>query len=143
LFDNVHAYFYENVLACYNEYEDRRSESKTGLSIDLRKAIVAATALFHFREHLPKQYKKSREEFAKSCLDYDLLGDICNASKHNSLTKHWKYLNSSESIKEIIELTKFNDSLGDYFFQEKIICIKLIDNSERDLFDILTKVLNM
>jgi len=143
LFDDVHAYFYENVLTSYKDYEDRQSESKTGLSIDLRKAIVSATSLFHFREYLPAEHKKSREELSGLCSDYDLLGDIVNASKHKKLTRQWKYLNSSTFIKELKIITMFEDKEGKYSYSEKIISVKLIDGTERNLFNILTNVLNM
>lgn len=143
MFEDVHTYFYENVLTSFRDYEDRMSISKTGLSIDLRKALVAATSLFHFREHLSEEHKKSRSEFAKICSDYDLLGDIVNSAKHKKLTRDWKYLNSSDSVNELVILTKFNDEQGEYYFSEKIILVKIIDGSERDLFDVLTNVLNM
>jgi len=143
MFDDIHAYFIENVRASYAEYKKRRNESKAGQNIDLRKSLAAANSLYHFREHLPNKYKKSRKELSQLCSDYDLLGDIVNASKHNILTKNWKFLNTAKNISEQIIMTRYQDSEGEYFNREKIICVKLIDGSERDLFDVLTNVLNM
>ena len=143
LFDEIHAYFIENVLSSYQDYKKRRFETKSGQSTDLRKALIASSFLYHFREHLPKQFIKSRKEFSVMCLDYDVLGDVVNVSKHNTLTQNWKYVNSVKNIFEIVVSTEFIDEKGKYFFHEKKILIKLIDDTERDINEILTNVLNM
>jgi len=143
MFDDIQAYFIENVLASYSDFKRSRNELKAGQSLDLRKALVAANSLYHFREHLPIQYKKTRKELLSLCADYDLLGDIVNASKHNTLTNNWKYLNSADSIYEQIIITRYQDSEGEYFNISKIICVDLVDGKKRYIFDILTNVLNM
>lgn len=143
MFDDIHAYFHENVLSSYLDYKKRRNEHNVGRNVDLKKALIAANSLYHFREHLPSKYKKKREEFALLCEDYDLLGDVVNVSKHNKLTQKWKYINSTDSIEEILVITKYVDSKGEYFNSEKNINVRIIDGTKRDLFNILTNVLNM
>ncbi len=86
MFDDVAALFHENVIVAYQEYIRARTSRVAGRSQDLRLALSAAAALYHFREHLPKNLRRSRVELEKACADYGLLGDIVNASKHGELT---------------------------------------------------------
>ena len=76
VFDDLRAYFYENVVATFNAYFEVKRNGLYGASRDLRAAIVAATALYHLREHIPTAHQESRAELAQICPDYDLLGDI-------------------------------------------------------------------
>lgn len=56
MFDDLHAYFYENVRVAYREFKERLAEPRAGRSIDLRLAVGACEALFHLREHLPEAH---------------------------------------------------------------------------------------
>ena len=58
-----------------------------GMNTDLRLAINAAGALYHFREHLPAGQRPTRSALVAVCPDYALAGDIITAAKHDKLTK--------------------------------------------------------
>ena len=84
MFDDLTAYYHENVVASFIEYLDICNDGVAGRSRDLRAALAAASALFHLREHLPTG-SLSRTDVERFCPDYALLGDVVNASKHKAL----------------------------------------------------------
>jgi len=142
MFDDLAAFFYENVVAAFTDYSTIKRDDPYGQSKDLRAAIIAATALYHLREHVPARYRKSRSEIAKLCPDYDLLGDVVNAAKHDHLTQGEPQINSAEDIYEMTVVTRYEDQDGEYSDAQKMVMVKLNDGSERDLFEVLTSVIN-
>lgn len=143
MFDDLSAYFHENIITAYKQYKEEKEKPVSGRSNDLRLAINAAIALYHFREHLPKQHAKTRKQLSQNCPDYDLLGDVVNASKHKKLIRKASKITSAEKIYEEIVETKYVDSKGEYFHNEKFAIVELNDGTRRDLFEVLTNVLNM
>jgi hypothetical protein len=85
--EKLYARFHDTVLVPYREYKTLRKERKAGRYADLNAARSAAAAAYHFREHLPKRYKKSHGSMTALCADFSLLGDVVNALKHGILTK--------------------------------------------------------
>lgn len=142
MFDSIRSYFVRNVLANYKSYRNSIEEKETGVHNDLRLAINAATSLYHMREHMPKSHQKSRAEIAKICSNYDLLGDVVNASKHQILDRGDPKLNSAEKIEEIVLITEYEDEKGKYYDAEKKIIAHLKDGSEVDIDKILRDVAN-
>jgi len=143
MFDDLSAYFHENVWESYQNFVKSKKSIKAGKSCDLRLAVDAATALYHLREHIPQRQRKSRAKLAKLCPDYDLLGDVVNAAKHNTLTKGNPQIVSAEDIFEQVTSTLYKDEKGDYWHGEKSVFVRLKDGSVRDLYEVLTNVLNM
>lgn len=143
MFDDLAAYFVENVLAAYREFGDSLRSEVYGESNDLRLAVNAAVALYHFREHFPSGAQKTRTQLAAICPDYDLLGDIVNAAKHQTLTRGTPRVSAASDIYEEIVLTQYQDQEGAYWDAEKMVMVKLTDGSTQSLRDILTNVLNM
>jgi hypothetical protein len=80
------AYFYQSVFLAYHRYKQVKNDHEMGDNKDRREALDAGVALYHLREHIPQKIKKSRGQLAALCTDYDLLGDIVNATKHKVLT---------------------------------------------------------
>ena len=142
MFDNIRSYFVRDVLANYEAYRKSIEEKETGVNNDLRLAINSATSLFHMREHMPYQIKKSRSQVAKLCPSFDLLGDIVNASKHKKLTQGKPKLKSAEKIEEIIVITEYEDEAGKYYDSEKKIQAHLDDGRTIDIDEILLDVIN-
>jgi hypothetical protein len=142
MFDDLAAFFYENIVAAFTDYSKVRRNDPYGRSRDIRAAIDAATSLYHLREHLPAQYRKSRSEVAKLCPDYDLLGDVANAAKHDDLTRGKPQINSADDIYEMTVITRYEDCDGEYSDAQKMVMVKLKNGSERDLFEVLTNVIN-
>lgn len=143
MFDDLRAYFYENVVSAYMQYKEARKKPVAGRSTDLRLAINAATALYHLREHLPQQNGKTRKCLSHICPDYDLLGDIVNASKHKKVTRGTPQVVSADSIYEEVVCTEYRDEKGRYLHNEKHVMVDLVCGKKRDILDVLTNVINM
>lgn len=141
--ETFYAFFYETVLIPYNEYKTVRQERNSGSRNDWNAAITASTRAYHLREHLPDQYKKSYSDLVAICADYALLRDVANASKHNHLTRGDAQIASADSIREWVVITMYHDDSGEYKNATKSIEITLKDGTTRELFDVLTNVVNM
>jgi hypothetical protein len=143
MFDDLKAQFFEGIIEPYQEYVRVRNTSESGLNKDLRNAIDVATALYHFREHFPQQQQKTRSQLAQICPDYDLLGDVVNASKHGNLTRGTPQITSAQDIYEEVRITQYEDQQGEYWGSAKDVVVELQDGSHRDLYTIITNVVNM
>jgi hypothetical protein len=141
--EELAAYFYQHVFLAYHRYRQVRNDGEMGDNKDRREAIDAAVALYHLREHIPQPFSKSRAQLAALCPDYDLLGDIVNAAKHNVLTRGTPQVAEADSICERLVFTKYKDQEGEYKHAEKAVEVELIDGSTRDLYEVLTNVVNM
>ena len=142
MLDDLHAYFYNSVVLPYTAYAEVRENGIYGQSKDRGAAINAATALYHFREHIPAPLRKSRKQVAGLCPDYDLLGDVVNAAKHSVVTQGTPQISSAEDIYEQTVSTEYEDSGGCYSDFRKLVVVRLKDGSERHLFEVMTNVLN-
>lgn len=144
MFDDFEAYFHENVWDGYRNYSKVKKSLKAGKSNDLNTALIAASAIFHLREHLPREKSQSYASIVQRCPDYELLGNVVNASKHHILTQRKNALiNGAKDLSEAFISTTYKDELGEYQHVEKSVFIKLKDGTERDLFEVITNVMNM
>ena len=145
MFDNLGAYYHENVVSSFVAYRNLSNDGLAGRSRDLRSALAAATALFHLREHLPAG-ALSRGDVERRCPDYALLGDVVNAAKHKSLsfkTPHGAPLiNDATDLGERLIRIEYEDDEGTYRYVQKIVIVRLADGSERNLLEVLTNVIN-
>lgn len=140
------AYFHHFVVLAYVKYRETKYNGVMGNGDDKRDALNAAVALYHFREHFPESYKDKWKEYPIIDNDYCLCGDLANLSKHNKLEKNIKrvlLVANFENIEEALVVTRYKDLDGDYKHGEKVVFVKLIDGSERDIYEVLTNVLNM
>jgi hypothetical protein len=112
------------------------------MSKNLKLAINSASVLFHIREHMPKQYKKSRNQIERICPEFGLIGDIANASKHKTLTSHNPQIVNSSDIYELFITTNYEDELGKYCGSNVIVEAKLLNGSTVDVGNLLCVVLN-
>jgi hypothetical protein len=146
MFDDVSAYFHENVVQAYDDYLATRASGVAGRSVDVRDAVIAAGALFHFREFLPSPLKPTRADVEKACPDYALLGDIANASKHHALTSGTPHgaplITTAGQVSEQVVVTQYEDAEGQYQCAEKIVRVALNDGSVRDVLGVLSNVMN-
>ncbi len=140
--DELIAYFNEHVIAQFQTFLQRFDENVAGMDKDKLAAINSAQTLYHFREHLPTNYTKTRDEVASKCPDYDLAGDIANVSKHKNITRGNPQILSVDSIYEQTDIIKCKDADGEYFTCKKHVHVKLNDGSVRDVLEILTNVTN-
>lgn len=142
MFDDLKAHFIESVVSSYLAYRSERDSQSYGRSKHLRAAITASTALYHFREHIPAPNKKSRDQTAKDCPDYHIVGDVANAAKHRVLTRGKPRLTSAEDIFERTVITLYEDDAGEYSDCQTVVMVRIAGGVERDLLEVMTNVLN-
>lgn len=145
MFDDLAAYYYENVVTSFATYREMSKDGLAGHSRDLREALSAANALFHLREHLPSG-GLSRGQTESLCFDYALLGDVVNASKHRALTGNTPHgaplVNDASCLSEEIAIIEYEDNEGVYRYSAKTVVVKLTNGEERNLLEVLTNVIN-
>lgn len=138
--------FYNNVVVAYDGYATNRDSDISGRSSQMRTAIEAATALFHFREHLPAEHAKTRSQVVDECLDYRLVADVVNAAKHRVLTRDTSegppLVNSVGDFEELTVITEYEDDEGNYTDARTVVNINCSDGVCRSLDNALTTVLN-
>jgi len=146
MFDDLAAYYHENVVAAFIAYRETSKDGVAGRSRDLREAIIAATALFHLREHLPKPGAPSRTEVERLCPHYALLGDVVNAAKHKSISQNTPHgaplVTDAEKLTEKLLVIEYEDAEGAYRCTQKTVVAMLADGTERNLLEVLTNVMN-
>ncbi|MCC4118483.1 hypothetical protein LLG90_24295 [Aromatoleum toluclasticum] len=146
MFDDLTAYFYENVVSLYDDYIALKKSTKSGRSKDVRAAMIAASALFHLREHLPANHGLSRAAIERLCADYGVLGDVVNASKHNSISQSTPHgpplVTSATEIFEQITITQYEDEAGPYRSIVKDVVVRLADGTTCSVSEALRKVMN-
>ncbi len=142
MFEDIRSYFVRNVLANYKDFRKQIKSRVYGLDSDVRLALNVASPLYHMREHIPKNHRKSRSEISKECPEYDLLGDIVNASKHKELNQNKPKLKKASAIKETLVSTEYEDEEGKFHDIEKKVYAILDSGEEIDLQKILLTVIN-
>ena len=146
MFDDLPSLFYNNVVLAYDRYVSIRDGTTWGHDRHTRSALDAATALFHFREHLPQEYKKQRAQVVAECADYRLVADVANAAKHRTLTNRTSegepLVKSAEDVEEITIVTCYEDEDGEYTDATTRIFVNCSDGTKRSLDIALTNVLN-
>lgn len=146
MFDDLKTYFYDHVKTSLDEYMEMRRLGVQGHSQDVRKAVIAAEALFHFREHLPTGHKMSRGDVERSCPEFGLVGDIANASKHADISGNTPHgaplVTSAKDIREHTVSTEYQDGAGTYRHVQKEVFVELTDGSQQRVVDSLLAVMD-
>jgi len=144
--EELAAYYAEHVVAAFIECRDAVRNGMAGKSRDVRSALAAASALFHFREHLEGSASLSRAEAESKCADYAIVGDVTNASKHREIARKTPHgpplVRAATDISEEIVITMYLDELGEYRGTVKAVAVTLSDGTRRDLVELLANVLN-
>lgn len=143
MFENVKRYFDENVLREYLEYVQQRKINKIGFSKDLRKGLISAQSLYHFREHLPVGLDITFKKLTQICPNYSLLANIVNVSKHSTIDRGSPQINEARNIREEIFNTTYKDKKGEFQHIQKEVIVKLDSGKEIILYELLTEVINM
>ena len=146
LFDDLIAFYNENVVNAFTEYRDLKDDGVAGRSRDIRSAIRAVNAVFHFREHIDAPNVISRTQAEAQCAEYGIIADIANATKHKTLTGNTPhgapYLSDASQLSERVIVTMYEDGDGEYRHTEKTVVAKLNDGVEHHLIELLTTVMN-
>jgi len=136
--------FHNNVLVPYAILRRFLKEQNHIGDGELRRIVIeCATALFHFREHLPTAQCLTRKHYEEYCPDYGLLADIANASKHHKISNNNPQVVNSEDIHEVLITTEYEDQLGLYTDNMSCVHAKLVDGTTRDIIEAIRNVLNM
>ena len=146
MFDDLASLFYHNVVSAYDQYVSVRDGNTSGRNRHTRTALETATALFHFREHLPSEHAKTRAQVVAECPDYRLVADVANATKHRSLDRDTSegppLVKSAEDIEETTIITRYADEQGEYTDAKTLVFVDCNDGVRRNLDTALTNVLN-
>ncbi len=143
MFSNTRKYYLENVIPSYAEFIDYRNSNEYGQDQLLRKGIVAATSLFHLREHIPVNIRPSKSNLKSRFPYFGLAGDIANVSKHSKITQDNPRISRATQIYEVMRLIFFSDDDGEYVASQLDVIVKLDDGSELLLITILDNVMSM
>jgi hypothetical protein len=145
MFNDLANYFVHNVIAAHKCYRSACSSS-AGVYEHTRYAIEFATALFHFREHLPDPQKLSRIEVERRCPEYRLIADVANASKHQVITAPTpqgpSLVAKAEDIEEETTIVEYTDEDGSYRHACSQVIVACTDGMKRSLDQALIRVLN-
>lgn len=142
MFDNLAVTFYNNVVAAYDEYVAHRDSPAAGRDRHLRTAVEAATALYHFREHLPDSLSGPVKDLEQTSIDYALMRGVANASKHKRVTRRRPLVASAEDIREVTVIVRYSDENGEYSHSQTKIDVICSDGVTRWLDPAITHVLN-
>lgn len=152
MFTDPVSQFFEGVVPAYEQYIKLSKKKDNNKFILMGAAILAADMLFHYREALIPLYPPkalTRAEVSKF-YDYDLIGDVFNATKHDTLTqKRGEILISNrKAIEETIVCTYFPFE-GEttyprefYGVKQTRILVYPTRGGVRDLLEIATNVIN-
>lgn len=143
MFENPRKYYFENVIPSYLDFIEHRKSNEWGQEQLLRKGIIAATSLFHFREHIPENIRPTKSQLKRQYPEYGLVGDITNASKHNVISHDSPLISSANQICEEMRLIFFADNDGKYLAPQLEIVVRLDNGTEFLLVKILFNVLVM
>lgn len=146
MYDDLVAHYHENVIQPYLAFRSALRSKKLAHSQDLRLAITCASALFHFREHLPKEIGLTRSAAEKNCDDYAVLGDIVNAVKHKSLTGNTPHgaplVRDAKDVYESINVLMYEDSRGTYTYSYKTVSARLVSGLCIEVIEPITNTVN-
>jgi hypothetical protein len=142
VYDDLRAHFEQGVVGAYVEYLGAKESHSSGTSLDLRRAITAALALYHFREHIPSRHRKPVQTVRQQCPAYAILNDVANAAKHNTLRRRRARIAAASQVKEVWVRTQYQDDLGSYCHIEKTVVVSLSRGQKLDLLEIMTEVMN-
>jgi len=143
MFVNARKFYVENVLPSYQDFIKHRESNDWGENQLLRKGIVAATSLFHLREHIPTNIQPSKANLKSQYPDYGLIADIANVSKHHELTFDNPQISNASQIYESLRLIEFTDKQGEYVAPQLEVYVKLDNGTEIKLINILYNVMSI
>lgn len=143
MFKNARKYYIENVFPSYQDFITHRASNDWGENQLLRKGVVAASALFHLREHIPDNIRPSKTDLRRQYPDYGLIGDITNVSKHRNISRDNPQITHASQIHENLRYIMFKDEEGEYWAPQLEVYVKLDNTVELKLINILYNVITM
>ncbi len=146
---NTRSHFTEKVLHNYNQFLEYFNTNEIGLHKDILNAGHVAESLNDIAEYLYIEKKALiendynirrvsdfKKELFKKSKDYNVVCNFGDASKHHTLNRNDKLVNSIHDINELLVLIRFEDEKGYYYIVRKSLMIKA-DNVDYLLQDLL------
>lgn len=140
--DELVQHFQLRVRRAYEKYAAVRAGRVSGMQEDKAAALEAAKLLYHLHEHMPAAHKERWETIAVRFPDFALIRDVADSDKHHTLGNQARAVANLSQIEERLVVTFYQDAAGDYRHVEKRVFLKLTAGGERDVFDVLTSVIN-
>lgn len=144
--EDLAQYFHNHVIRSVKAFFAAKSTAIYGRGTLREAALTCAGNLYHFREYIPVEIRKSRDQVSAFCRSYKLLGDAYNAAKHMELTKTPAdgplLVKSSSEVNEEYVTIAFNDVLGEYLDSELVVNAQCADGENRLLDIALVEVMN-
>jgi hypothetical protein len=142
MYDNPKSQFHEDLVESYTQLTEQLRAGPVGMNKGLKAAVQAASALFHFREHLPPTIALTKAQTKALCPEYSLLEDITNVSKHRNLTQGTPTITDPSVFSDFVYLINFEDDLGDFTHTIKQVRARLPSGNHVDVLALVTRVLN-
>jgi hypothetical protein len=139
--EDIAVYFHDHVLKPYRDFIECKHSPEIGGGRDLRAALNAAEAIYHFREQLGAGFKVKCKDIMAKCPDYALARDVTNFKKHRRHDRKSR-LRRADPIQEMIVTTIYRDELGEYYNSVKEFKVHLKDGTSRALSEVLTNAIN-
>ena len=145
------SHFLEEVVPAYERYVELSNRKELKKFELMGAAILAAGLLFHYREAIKPllPHKKLTRNEVSKFYDYDLLGDVFNASKHGTLTQKGReaLVSGKNAIEQTIVNTYFpfdgeETPRNFYGVMQYRILIYPNKGGVRDLLEVETNVIN-
>lgn len=144
MLEDLATHFYTAVVRAFERYESERDSGTTSRR-HLQTAVEAATALFHFREHIPDKFRVTRKDVESQCPEYGLIGDVANSAKHSKVTQKTPHgtplVSTTTDLEEIAIVTEYEDSGGKYYDSQTFIEVQCSDGTKRNLDAALSVVM--
>jgi hypothetical protein len=141
--EDLNVHFTKAILEPYKEYVRIRKAITEGLSQDISRSVILATSLFQFRDYFSPSQQRTEEELSQICPDYALLGEVVRAAQQFEKTGGSLPPASAREIHKEIRMSLYSGQQGEYWGYEREVVMDMPDGSTRDLYEIMTHVLNM
>ena len=142
--NTIRNYYYEYLTPEFESYYNAPILSYIGDAKLRSDALRCACSQYHMRDKL-KRIKGAgfdRNCVAKLCEDYHLIGDVCNASKHEDLNRKDKLIKDDSAILDGMFINYLEDEQGKFSINQAGIFIKTIKGNQIDLLLACVNVCN-
>lgn len=148
------AHYVDTVLPAHEDFIQHYASREVGLRDDIRRACHLAGALrdlpeFVFPDPLFAALRSTftggsaqyRESFWPACRDYQIVCDVANAAKHNTLKQPKngpkRTISSLNDVFETVSVERFEDAKGFYVFTRKLVNVRTTDGAEHEISSLL------
>ncbi len=133
----------QNVLPTYDDFVKQLDDNRFGEARLVRKAMNAATALFHLWEYLPGATRPDRKQLQNDHDAFKLISDIANVTKHKNIDRQKPRVSSADQLYEMLSCTSYLDDVGEYYDARTEVWVDEDDGTVHNVAVLLHKTLEM